>query len=87
MVSRAGVSADMVMVHAADALSLIHISLQGINKVENVEGEFSLTQDKVQNMDELYSYDFVHGYYDHMRYACSPVSYTHLLLVYGWRFC
>ena len=51
-----------------------HEVLQGINKVENVEGEFSATQDKVQKMDELYSYDFVHGYYDHMRYACGPLG-------------
>lgn len=49
-------------------------ALQGINKVENVTGDFSLTQDKVQKMNELYSYDFVHGYYDHMRYACSPAG-------------
>ena len=25
-------------------------------------------------MDELYSYDFVHGYYDHMRYAMSDAA-------------
>ena len=44
-----------------------------ITTVENVEGNVQFaTQDKVQGMDELYSYDFVHGYYDHMRYACSP---------------
>ena len=49
-----------------------HEALQGINKVENVQGEFASTQDKVQTQDELYSYDFVHGYYDHMRYACGP---------------
>ena len=41
-------------------------------RVENVQGEFASTQDKVQTQDELYSYDFVHGYYDHMRYACGP---------------
>lgn len=45
-----------------------------ITTVENVEGEFSFTQDKTQSMDELYSYDFVHGYYDHMRYACSEAA-------------
>ncbi|MBC5583748.1 molybdopterin-dependent oxidoreductase [Eggerthella sp. NSJ-70] len=51
-----------------------HDALQGINQVENVQGEFSATQDKVQSQSELYSYDFVHGYYDHMRYACSPAG-------------
>ena len=45
-----------------------------ITTIENVEGNFSVTQDKVQSMDELYSYDFVHGYYDHMRYACSAAA-------------
>ena len=45
-----------------------------ITTVENVEGNFDFTQDKVQSMDDLYSYDFVHGYYDHMRYACSDAA-------------
>ncbi len=45
-----------------------------ITTVENVEGTFNFTQDKVQGMDDLYSYDFVHGYYDHMRYACSEAA-------------
>ncbi|MEG2517467.1 MAG: molybdopterin-dependent oxidoreductase [Raoultibacter sp.] len=49
-------------------------AMQGVSKVENVQGDFKYTQDKVQKMDELYSYDFVHGYYDHMRYACSPAG-------------
>ena len=36
------------------------------------QGRVRIHQDKVQTQDELYSYDFVHGYYDHMRYACGP---------------
>ena len=43
-------------------------------KADEINGKFSYTQDKVQSMDELYSYDFVHGYYDHMRYACSDLK-------------
>jgi len=43
--------------------------LLGIVEVENVQGEFSFTQDKVQTMDEVFSYDWMHSYYDNMRHA------------------
>ena len=47
-----------------------HEALQGINKVENVQGEFASTQDKVQTQDELYSYDF-------RSWLLRPYSVTH----------
>lgn len=43
--------------------------LLGIVDVENVEGEFSFTQDKVQTMSEVFSYDWMHSGYDNLRHA------------------
>ena len=45
--------------------------LLGIVDVENVQGEFSFVQDKVQTMDEVFSYDWMHSQYDNMRRAMS----------------
>ncbi len=43
--------------------------LLGIVDVENVEGEFSFTQDNVQAMSEVFSYDWMHSGYDNLRHA------------------
>ena len=43
--------------------------LWGINKVENVEGEFAIDQEKTQSQDGVFSYDWMHAYYDNMRHG------------------
>lgn len=43
--------------------------LWGINDVENVQGEFSIDQEKTQNQDGVFSYDWMHAYYDNMRHG------------------
>lgn len=41
----------------------------GMVDVENVQGDFEFTQDKVQTMDEVFSYDWMHSEGDNMRHA------------------
>lgn len=41
----------------------------GIVDVADVQGEFTFTQDKVQTMDEVFSYDWMHSGYDNLRHA------------------
>lgn len=41
----------------------------GIVEVPDVKGEFSITQDNVQAMHEVFSYDWMHSNYDNMRHA------------------
>lgn len=43
--------------------------LWGINKVENVQGDFSIDQEMTQSQDEVFSYDWMHAYYDNMRHG------------------
>lgn len=43
--------------------------LWGINKVENVQGDFAVEQDTVHSQDEVFSYDWMHAYYDNMRHG------------------
>ena len=43
--------------------------LWGINDVENVQGEFSIDQEKTQGQDGVFSYDWMHAYYDNMRHG------------------
>lgn len=41
----------------------------GMVDVENVQGDFEFTQDKVQTMSEVFSYDWMHSGYDNLRHA------------------
>ncbi|MDO4493519.1 MAG: molybdopterin-dependent oxidoreductase [Clostridia bacterium] len=41
----------------------------GIENVADVQGEFSFTQDKVQKMAEMFSYDWMHSDADNLRHA------------------
>lgn len=41
--------------------------LVGINKVANVEGEFTYSQDLKQEQDDLFTFDWLHSYYDALR--------------------
>ena len=43
--------------------------LLGMVDVENVQGNFSFEQDKVQQMSEVFSYDWMHSGYDNLRHA------------------
>lgn len=43
--------------------------LWGINKVENVEGEFAIDQEMTQDQSGVFSYDWMHAYYDNMRHG------------------
>ena len=43
--------------------------LWGINKVENVQGDFKIDQTKTHSMTEVFSYDWMHAYYDNMRHG------------------
>ena len=43
--------------------------LWGINDVENVQGEFSIDQEKTQDQSGVFSYDWMHAYYDNMRHG------------------
>lgn len=43
--------------------------LWGINKLEEVTGDFSIDQDKKHGLKEVFSYDWMHTYYDNMRHG------------------
>ncbi|MEG0503510.1 MAG: molybdopterin-dependent oxidoreductase, partial [Raoultibacter sp.] len=43
--------------------------LWGINKVANVEGDFKIDQEKTQDQEGVFSYDWMHAYYDNMRHG------------------
>ncbi|MEG0015392.1 MAG: molybdopterin-dependent oxidoreductase [Gordonibacter sp.] len=43
--------------------------LWGINDVENVQGEFKTDQTMTQTQDGVFSYDWMHAYYDNMRHG------------------
>ncbi|WP_102378566.1 molybdopterin-dependent oxidoreductase [Raoultibacter timonensis] len=43
--------------------------LWGINKVADVQGDFKIDQEKTQDQDGVFSYDWMHAYYDNMRHG------------------
>lgn len=43
--------------------------LWGINKVADVEGDFAIDQEKTQDQSGVFSYDWMHAYYDNMRHG------------------
>ena len=43
--------------------------LWGINDVENVQGDFKIDQERTQGQSGVFSYDWMHAYYDNMRHG------------------
>lgn len=43
--------------------------LWGINDIENVQGTFKVDQTMVQDQEGVFSYDWMHAYYDNMRHG------------------
>ncbi len=43
--------------------------LWGINDIENVQGEFKVEQETTQKQADVFSYDWMHAYYDNMRHG------------------
>ncbi|WP_417143407.1 molybdopterin-dependent oxidoreductase [Raoultibacter massiliensis] len=43
--------------------------LWGINKIADVQGDFKVDQEKTQDQDGVFSYDWMHAYYDNMRHG------------------
>ena len=43
--------------------------LWGINDIENVQGDFKIDQEKTQDQSGVFSYDWMHAYYDNMRHG------------------
>ncbi len=43
--------------------------LWGINDVENVQGDFKIDQERTQDQSGVFSYDWMHAYYDNMRHG------------------
>ncbi|MEG1830846.1 MAG: molybdopterin-dependent oxidoreductase [Raoultibacter sp.] len=43
--------------------------LWGINDIKNVQGKFTVDQEKTQGLKDVFSYDWMHAYYDNMRHG------------------